>query len=124
MSFENKHNISNLKLCGEGDDREGLPHGETLLSVDEQRVGLDLEVVLQPCLLLQQALRELTKSIKKSVISVLFRLYILCRLQNNPYSLVASVSLFNYFVMRYVGSYECITIYQPGGLVPPRSASC
>ena len=58
MSFENKHNISNLKLCGEGDDREGLPHGETLLSVDEQRVGLDLEVVLQPCLLLQQALRD------------------------------------------------------------------
>jgi hypothetical protein len=45
-----------LKLGSKGDNGEGLSHGETLLPVDEERVGLDLEVVLQPRLRLQQVL--------------------------------------------------------------------
>ena len=34
--------VTRLQLGGQGHDREGLPHAETLLSVDEQGVRLDL----------------------------------------------------------------------------------
>ena len=40
----------------EGDDWEALPGGETLFPVDEERVGLDLEVVLQTALIDQEVL--------------------------------------------------------------------
>ena len=39
-----------LKLGCKGHDREGFPHGETPLSVNEQGVGLDFQIVFQPCL--------------------------------------------------------------------------
>ena len=45
-----------LKFCRQGDHGEGLPHGQALLPVDEQRVRLDLQVVLQAGLSLQQPL--------------------------------------------------------------------
>ena len=37
----------------ERDDGEALPRGQTLFPVDEERVGLDLEVVLQTALVHQ-----------------------------------------------------------------------
>ena len=40
----------------ERDDGEALPRGQTLFPVDEERVGLDLEVVLQTALVHQQVL--------------------------------------------------------------------
>ena len=43
----------NSQLCGERDDREALPGGQTLFPVDEERVGLDLEVVFQTALVHQ-----------------------------------------------------------------------
>ena len=46
----------NSQLCGERDDREALPGGQTLFPVDEERVGLDLEVVFQTALVHQQVL--------------------------------------------------------------------
>ena len=39
-----------LKLGCKGHDREGFPHGETPFSVNEQGVGLDFQIVFQPCL--------------------------------------------------------------------------
>jgi len=45
-----------LELGSEGDHREGLPHAETFLSIDEQRVRLDLDVVFQSGLVSQQVL--------------------------------------------------------------------
>ena len=43
--------ILGLKLGGEGDHREGFSHGETLFSVDKERIGLDFQVVFQSCLI-------------------------------------------------------------------------
>ena len=48
----------NLKLCGERHNRETLPGRETLLAVDEQRVSLDLQIVLQTSLVHQQILEN------------------------------------------------------------------
>ena len=48
--------ISDSQFGGKGDDGEALPGGEALLPVDEERVGLDLEVVLQAALVHQQVL--------------------------------------------------------------------
>ena len=40
-----------LKLGGERDHWEGFSHGETLFSVNKERIGLDFQVVLQSCLI-------------------------------------------------------------------------
>ena len=41
---------------GQGLDWEGLPHAQALLPVDEEGVGLDLDVVLQPGLVPEEVL--------------------------------------------------------------------
>ena len=56
--FVKRSSFSSLKFGGKGDDGEALPGGEALLAVDEQRVGLDLQIVLQAGLVHQQILRS------------------------------------------------------------------
>ena len=44
------------ELGGQGLDREGFPHAQALLPVDEEGVGLDLDVVLQSGLVPEEVL--------------------------------------------------------------------